>query len=235
MESAYIFSFFRIIIDDYIYIFTQGRLEQKILYIIIAIVSVLLFFYILEYAIKFASFLKRLVQKFLLLFDKDYQLQKKAKKYDQKKNEFNRKELEKIQKIEMEKEQQLTQELNREMKAKYEEYKRLKTKELIAYSNLDFSFFLPENGYPYGPSLANRFGLEEERIRQSEKRLLTEPERHNIRKGLSADASPFGTIELQEIFEELWKESPDDLFRQSGSDRSSSLPKKTKIIELHRR
>lgn len=152
----------------------------------------------------FLDQLKHKIKEWKLLTDKDHQARLKAEKF-----QLDRQQFEANQKKEeaQRKQQEALERKEKEAKIRAEEQEKRKAqqvREILAVARLDYGFFLPENGYPSGPSVDHRIQLEEERIRQAEIRLITSEERTNIQNGRAADGSIFGGEMYGERMSELW-------------------------------
>lgn len=187
--------------DDVMNVVINGSFADRFAYtivflIVLGIVSAILFVA--------WFFLKAFYTIFAMLFewtDKDYRLNQKAKKYEWKKEVFNR-----SQKAKMDR--QLAKDQQKEKRHKATLQKRIQTlkdEEVVAISTLNYGHFLPENGYSTGPNIDQRIEMEEERIRRKEKRALTEKEIRLVKSGMAVDGTPFGSKEHQERLAHLFK------------------------------
>lgn len=213
----------KLIIEDIKNVYTSGDIVDMIVYTIAIACFILLGIYVITFILDQADKITKKTKRFMEWTSEDARTKRKADKYAQKLERF---------------EQELSEEeaSERARKAREEEEERLnvqrkrelmQAEEVIAISKLDYSFFVPKNGYPHGPALEQRIKLEEERVRRSDYRLLSAEERQLVAQGLSADGSPFGDSKHQELFVELWKERKSSNVVK-GFSNTSTKPAKSK-------
>lgn len=191
----------KLIIEDIRNVYTSGDLLDMIVYTIAIGLAILLGIYLITFILEKTDKVIKKTKHFMEWISKDARTKRKADKYTQKLERFEQ-ELsdeeasKKAKKAREEEEEKLNIQRKREL---------MQAEEMIAISQLNYSFFVPENGYPHGPTLEHRIKLEEERVRRSDYRLLSAEERQLVAQGFSADGLPFGDSTHQDLFLELWK------------------------------
>lgn len=175
--------------DDVWTVITEGSAADQVAYTVVFFILLL----VLYIAFLFARFMLGITWEFMkfvgMFFTKSFWDKSKAQQYASRKAAFERKEKDKEWKADARK--RAVEQKKKKKREKEEE--QLRVAETIAMSKLDYSYFLPENGYTTGPNVEQRIEMESERMRQINRRLLTEQEIKRIEKGFRADGEPFAS------------------------------------------
>lgn len=222
-----------LIIEDIKNVYSSGDIVDMSVYTVVIFLVLVLGIYILSYVSDFSQKAVGKVKDFTEWSSKEARTKRKADKYTKELKEFERElsDKEAKEKARKAKEAEIARQKLQQKK------ELMQAEELVAFSELDYAFFMPENGYPNGPSFEHRLKLEEERIRRSERRLLNSKEQQFIKNGLSADGTPFGDSAHQELFAKLWTEGKRSNvvkgFTGTSSSSSSRNPKSSgNVISL---
>lgn len=97
-------------------------------------------------------------------------------------------------------------------------------REEVATLTLDYTYFTPENGYPYGPSRIQRQRLEKERMLQKENRVLSGVEMTQVNSGLAAGGGPFGGEEHEKMFLVLFQHYRNNNYEPQFESGLANMP-----------